>query len=392
MKSIMSRNKKMWLLPVVFCIVLAFLVTYGCGRKEKAKGEKGKATGQVSQKVKQEKVIKIGAILPLTGPVSFFGEQMKAGQSLAAKMINDGYFWKTKKNIELKFGDSKADPKEGLSSFRKFEFEKVKFIISTLSPVCLALIPEAKRSDILFFADAAHPSISNAGKLIFRHSNTAQQEAHTIANFITKNENGKTGRIKIAVVVVNDDYGISFKNEFENIFQKASNYEINEFMHDKSNTDFRNLTLKIINDSPHYVVICSVGKGPGMIAKRLKEFKYEGTIISAIAFGFPEAQNAAGEAKKGVFYDSFAFDKDDPQFQRINSKFKEIYKKDMPDLSILEFNTVYLVSYAINQVGYDPIAVAKYLKSLGEFNGIGETMSILPSGDVIPAIKIVRCE
>lgn len=347
---------------------------------------------QISCSKKTEKAIKIGAILPLTGPVSIFGEEMKNGQELAKDLINSDYFWKKSKPVKILFEDSKADPKEAISALQRLKFNNTKFITSTLSPICLALLPTIKESEILFFGDAAHPKITSNGKLVFRHSNTAKQEAKTIASFI-ENELVFTDEIiNVGLIVINDDYGISFREEFLNTFNNKKRYSIYSNEYEKTEFEFRSVVSNILYKDPIIVVICGVGKGPGLIVRRLKENKYDGEIISAIAFAFPEAQKSAGAAKKGVYFNTYDFNRDDLIYKKVNEIYKEKYGNDMPDLTILEFNTIYLLANAINKVGYDPIQVSQYIYSLKEFNGVGEKMLIYSSGDIVPNLKVIKCE
>jgi len=72
---------------LVLIIFLAIsLVLTGCGKKREEKREKVKQKVRVQQ---EEKVIKIGAILPLTGAAAEWGENQMKGMELAIKEVNN---------------------------------------------------------------------------------------------------------------------------------------------------------------------------------------------------------------------------------------------------------------------------------------------------------------
>jgi len=82
--------------------------------------------------------IKIGAILPLSGPVSIFGNWIKEGIDLALKDINTN-------RIKVIYEDSKLDAKEGVSAFNKLvDVDGAKIIITAMSLVTVPLIPIAE--------------------------------------------------------------------------------------------------------------------------------------------------------------------------------------------------------------------------------------------------------
>lgn len=67
------------------------------------------------QTKKKPGVIKIGAILPLTGPASWLGEMHKWGIDLAVEEINEA----SKNKIKIICEDSSREPKKTVSAFKK---------------------------------------------------------------------------------------------------------------------------------------------------------------------------------------------------------------------------------------------------------------------------------
>lgn len=336
---------------------------------------------------KQPEEIKIGAILPLTGSVATLGEWMMRGHQLAVEDINRTGGINGKK-IKLIIEDGMGDPKSSVTAFKKLvEIEKVKIIIGAVSPVCLALKPLANESKILLFANAGHPQITGESKYIFRHSNTAEEEANIISRFILENPELKKG----TVIATNDDYGIAFTNTAEKILNISHNIEIEKLIYEVGEEDFKIIAQKVIRSSPDFIIIGGAdSKGIGLLVKRLREYNYEGLVATTLVFGFPDAIKAAGPASEGVFYTDFVIDSEDSLYVRVNNEYKKIYNSDIPPVSLFEYNTIKLIYDCIKAVGYNPDKISDYLLMLKTYNGVGEKIRITSHGDLVPEMYIKK--
>src|SRR5690349_15359937 len=84
-------------------------------------------------------VIKIGAILPLTGPLAQLQDQLKSGMELAVKEINDSGGINGKKLV-IVYQDNQNDPRQSVSAFQQLiTQESVPIIISDHSPLSTPL-------------------------------------------------------------------------------------------------------------------------------------------------------------------------------------------------------------------------------------------------------------
>jgi branched-chain amino acid transport system substrate-binding protein len=66
---------------------------------------------------KEEKEIKIGAILPLTGDNASYGIALKKGMDLAIDEINEKRI--NGKKLDVVFEDSQSDPQKAVNAFNK---------------------------------------------------------------------------------------------------------------------------------------------------------------------------------------------------------------------------------------------------------------------------------
>jgi ABC-type branched-subunit amino acid transport system substrate-binding protein len=143
-------------------------------------GLKGRGDGrneieQTGQGEQLKEKIKVGMIVPISGPVADYGEQIKNGAVDGAAP-----------GVELVIEDEKCDPKEAVSAFQKLTgFQNIKFI---LGPVCgspqEALVPLLTGKDIISVVSAAASSdlYAQSGNNFFNVQYSLQDESKFIAD------------------------------------------------------------------------------------------------------------------------------------------------------------------------------------------------------------------
>lgn len=153
---------------------------------------------------KEEKEIKIGAILPLTGSAALLGTETKEGIDIAIEEINSASGIKGSP-IKVIYHYSQNDPKEGVSAFRVLtDIEKTPVIISSMSSVTKAIIPIANEKKVVLMATVtATPKITELSEWVFRNYYTTDIQGEVLSRFIVNKINIK----KVGVLYLNDDYG-----------------------------------------------------------------------------------------------------------------------------------------------------------------------------------------
>ncbi len=133
--------------PLLLCICWLLFWTAGTCRAEPA-------------------MLKVGAILPLSGPASGIGDTMKAGLVLAEREINAR---QNELKIEVRFEDTRSETKNAVSAFKRLvDVEGVEIIFTVVSGAAMALKPLAERQRVFLFANVAHPAITQDSSYILR--------------------------------------------------------------------------------------------------------------------------------------------------------------------------------------------------------------------------------
>ena len=135
---------------------------------------------------KPDNTLRIGAILPLTGTASENGQFQKQGIDLAVDEINQTGGIEGQK-LEVVYGDSKNEAKEGISLFTRLsDVDKVPAVICTMSGISAPLssyvagLPQ--HNTVLFATVASAPGLAKKSDWVFRSFVTSDVEAAKTAN------------------------------------------------------------------------------------------------------------------------------------------------------------------------------------------------------------------
>ena len=160
---------------------------------------------QTNKQERKDSVIKIGAIVFLTGNQSTLGSEVNNAFNIAMEDINKKGGLNGKK-VQLIVEDSKDLPKDGIMAFNKLVMDKIPIIITTGDVVSLSIAPIAnKDSVILLTTIAAGSEITQNGEWVYRVWIQAERQAKAIADYTFQNLKIK----KSAILFINNDYGIT---------------------------------------------------------------------------------------------------------------------------------------------------------------------------------------
>ncbi len=263
-ESVGKIFKRDGLIVVALVLIFLMLIPIGCSR-EKEKSPKTRA--KTEAKVGKEKVIKIGAILPLTGDIAMFGHWLKEGILVAST----GY----KRKVIVKFEDDQDKTSLAVSAFNKLvDIDKVKAIITARTPVANALVPLAFRKKIpIIFTFADLPSDTKGGVCNFHFP--VVDEIMVLTRVI-----GQYVGEKASVITVNDNFGNLARNFFKRYFKGKVIFE-QSFM--PTEKKFKNIVDKIPKESD-FLFLVGYGQNLVGILKRIQERKLTIPIVSINSF------------------------------------------------------------------------------------------------------------
>lgn len=331
----------------------------------------------------QQKVIKIGAVYPLTGNIASTGLDNKRGVDLAVDIINGKYdldlpLAKTEgipnlggAKLEIVYADTKGDPKNGMSEAERLvSQEKVVAMIGAYqSSVTKTASQATERMKIPYVcSDSSSPTLTERNfKYFFRVSPHDDIFAKDQFNFL-KDLEKKTGKKinTVALLYENTEFG-SNVGKSEEKYAKEFGYKVVASVTYAANaTDVASEVGTIIKSKPDVVMHASYITDAILFTKTFKEMNFAPkgflTMAGYIEPGYLPAIKADGNYI--IVRSTFALDlaKKKPLVGEVNALFKKKYGMDMSENAARSFMAPFVLADAINRAkSTDPEAVVKAL-------------------------------
>ncbi len=166
-------------------------------------------------KAERKETIKIGAIIPFSGPAAHHVDVMDA-MFLAADEINSWGGINGRK-IEFIIEDSKTNKEEGKKAFNRIEaaYHPVLYI-STTGSVSMALAPLAEKNEVVLVGlVVTTPKLTKQRKWVFRYFATVRSEVQPILYILSDLKVKKLG-----ILYQNDEYGTPIYESLEREFKR----------------------------------------------------------------------------------------------------------------------------------------------------------------------------
>ena len=341
----------------------------------------------VNPVIKNEKnTIKIGVIYPLSGGLSFLGNQFLDGTNIAVDEVNANGGINGKK-VSVIVEDA-SDQSNAISSFNKLtDIDKTNIVFTTLSKITLALIPIADNKKTILFSFAAHPNITGTSDYVFRYSNIADKDAEVISNFIINNLSSK----RVGVLYIQDDWGVVFNNKIKEIAEK-NNISVYSEPIISTQTDPSVNIDKILFNNPDAIIIVAYGKIYPLIFKKIKEKGYNGQIITNVAFTFMNLPKIIDkDVIKGIYYATIP-NENNKIYNKFKNESMSKYNEEPTIMSFISYISTKIILKAIEETNStNPDVISKFLRNRTLI--IDDlTVNISDKGDIPLVTKIFRYE
>jgi branched-chain amino acid transport system substrate-binding protein len=318
----------------------------------------------------KEDKIKLGAILPLTGSAATVGEFQKNGIEIAISEINEMGGISGKK-VEVVFGDSKNEGREGISVLRKMmDIDKVKIFLASQSGVVVPVATQiASHEDALLFVTISSvPGLTKLGDNIFRFFVTSENESRKMAEFTNDNLKVKN----VGVFYINDDFGLGGLNTFKESFKSYGGNIVWENSYEKTGSDFRTILQKaasIRNLEALYII--GYDRAFAIAVRQAREAGIKVPILSSIGMSVPEWINIAGASAEGVYVTATKFEpaSNDSGIKAFVEKYNSQFGKDPNVLAAFTYDSFKLIIEAFSNGANTPQELAEKLKLIKKYEG-----------------------
>lgn len=329
------------------------------------------------QEKKDENVIKIGAILPLTGYAAYSGQLCAQGLEFALDSLNSA---QSKFKYELVVEDCKSMVPNAVSAYRRLEMLGVQHYVVFGGQFAMGIAPLAKDKDVIIFAMATpNLDVLDTTNRMFRLHPTGETLNYALSDFAFTTKNYRS----TSIIYMQNEALLLCKNLYSNYYTDMGGIILAAEGCETDARDYKDIITKISHQSPECIFVAALGESAGRISKQISSIPNLKTtpILGDMNFANPNVKASLSDIDNEVYYvdviikDSF-----------INSFVAE-YNETPNAFSALSFSALEMFNRTLNNVGTDISAQLEYLK-LNEFETVVGNISFEDNGEIHLPVRI----
>jgi branched-chain amino acid transport system substrate-binding protein len=312
--------------------------------------------------------VKVGNILPLSGPSASVGLQNKQAQDMAVEEINAAGGIKSLggAKIQMIYADSESKPEKGVAEAERFiNTEKVNVLTGCWnSAVSYPVSAVAERYGIPFIVPVSvADKITEQGfKNVFRIA--AKDSWWTRDQFAFMKDMEKEFNVKVSTVALvyeNGDWGKGFAEGWKKLAQQGGYKVVMDEPYPSTSTDLSPVVQKIKRANPDVLFLTSNAADAILLTNTMAEYKVKPKAIIASGGGHadPSFLKAAGKNANYLFdIVEWETDVNKPGADKTNEKFKKLYGYNLAGESVDAYAAMYVLVDALERAkSLDPKAI-----------------------------------
>lgn len=333
-------------------VILALVALFG-----------GRALWLYAHHETDEKLIRIGAVLPMSGIVSDSNKKIVVTLDVCKDMIE-----KTgalgNKTIRYQFEDGKLTVKDSLSAFYKLMLGKPNAAIVLGDVPVYGLNTRIKENKVPTMALIAGTSnITQGNPYLFR--------AFQASNLLAKNNSRFLIAQKadtVAILKIKNTAGDDMINQFTEEYEKLGGKVLITERYAIDALDVRTQIAKMLSKKPKAVYISGFGTGYIAAFNQLKENNYNGLVLTESAVMDSAVYSHIVNNAEGVYFSVAGYNFD--RFPDFVEKYKQRLGVEPDIFTAFTFMTMEVLSEAIKRKGEQPEQIREGLLSLKNFDTV----------------------
>jgi branched-chain amino acid transport system substrate-binding protein len=326
--------------------------------------------------------VKIGNIIPLSGPSATVGQQGKAAREMAVEEINaaGGIQSLGGAKLELLYADSESKPEKGVAEAeRLINTEKVNVLTGCWnSAVTYPTTAVSERYGIPFVVPVSvSDKITDQGfKTVFRIAAKDSWWTRDQFSFLQDMEKEFGTKVeKLAFVYENGDWGKGFAGQWKELAEKAGYQVVLDEPYPSTATDLSPVVQKIRRSRADVLMLVSNAADAILLTNTLAEYKVDlkAIITSGGGHADPSFLKAAGKSAQYLFdIVEWETDVNKPGAKEANEKYNAINGQNLTGEAVDAYVAMYVIKDALERAGsLDPAKIREALAATDLSSGPG---------------------
>jgi branched-chain amino acid transport system substrate-binding protein len=329
-----------------------------------------------------QNVVKVGNILPLSGPSASVGQQGKQAREMAVEEINAAGGIKSLggAKLEMIYTDSESKPEKGVAEAEQLiNTDKVNVLTGCWnSAVTYPTTAVAERYGIPFIVPVSvNDKITEQGfKNVFRIAAKDSWWTRDQFAFLKDMEKEFHTRVKkLAFVYENGDWGKGFANQWKILAKKGGYKVVLDEPYPPTDTDMSPVVQKIRRARPDVLMLVSDAADAILLTNTLASYKVKlkAVITSGGGHADPSFLKATGNNAR-YYFDIVEWETDvnKPGAKEANAKYKAKYGYNLTGEAVDAYLSMYVLKDALERAGsLDPAKIRHALATTDLTGGPG---------------------
>ena len=327
-------------------------------------------------------VVKIGNIIPLSGPSASVGQQGKNAREMAVEEINAAGGIKSLggAKLEMLYADSESKPEKGVAEAERFiNTEKVHVLTGCWnSAVTYPTTAVAERYGIPFVVPVSvADKITEQGfKTVFRIAAKDSWWSRDQFAFLKDMENEFNTQVKkLAFVYENGDWGKGIAGGWKKLAKEGGYEVVLDEPYPSTATDLSPVVQKIKRAQPDVLMLVSNAADAILLTNTLADYrvKLKAIIASGGGHADPSFLTATGQNARYLFdIVEWETDVNKPGAKETNAKYKAKYGQNLAGEAVDAYLAMYVLKDALERAGsLDPAKIRQALATTNLKSGPG---------------------
>jgi len=373
---------------VTTIMVAVLAVGGGCKKEKPAVTEEGKPL-PVVEEAPVKKVLKIGAVMPLTGSTATYGQETLQGLQLSIRELNK----KGKFQIELVHEDNQGNPTTTRNAVQKLiEVEKVSAIIGAITSTnTFAAKPIATQAQVPLLTPAStHIEITKGSEWVSRICYSDDFQARALARFVRDELNLS----KVAIIVdAKSDYSSGLARNFYASFSELGGSIVSQVSFIAGEEDFAAQITQIRAQKPEAVFVPAYYSDVALILRQAKEKGLRALFFGPDGWDSPKLFEIGGDAVAGNFF-STHFSPDDPRpiVQEFVKAYRASYGGQTPGaLAALGYDAgLAIYDAGLRAKDFSPAAMKDAINTIRNLEGVTGSITLDENRNALKEIVILE--
>jgi branched-chain amino acid transport system substrate-binding protein len=286
-----------------------------------------------------KEILKIGVLLPFSGPLAYEGNENFKGYEVARVEQNEkgGLLGK---EIEFVKGDA-VDPKAAVSEAeRLISVEKVNVIIGTFSsPRCYAASTVAEKNKVLYWETGAvgDDMMTRGYKYLFRVCADGSTLSRAITRFavVVAPQTLKipTKDFKVAIIGENSLYGTTMNKRVKEIVEEEKAQIVAYELYDSNTKDLSSLIMRLKTKSPDALIATCYVNDAILLSRQSKQLNFNVKVFAGTGVGHNQKAlaDAIGDDINGIMVSGWPGLTINRKYAKGFENFTKLYEKVWKD-------------------------------------------------------------